>query len=147
MLKVAGIKAFYVPVDHRRGVVDPDDPSLLGDHMITAIEIPADVNDKRLQAVVKARDAKRYLIFDPTDERTPVGNLGSYLQGGYGLLSAGAPHQAIALPVVSPHAHRPERYAALILAPHPTQAGSTKPLPSGAPAPPLRHSPPCTAEP
>jgi hypothetical protein len=71
MLQVAGIRAFYMPVDHRRGVVDPDDPSLLGDHMITAIEIPSDVKDPRLKAIVKARDGKRYLIFDPTDERTP----------------------------------------------------------------------------
>ncbi len=45
MLQVAGIQAFYVPVDDRRGVVDPDAPSLYGNHMITAIEIPADVND------------------------------------------------------------------------------------------------------
>ena len=41
MLRVAGINAYYVPVDDRRGIVDPDDPSLYGDHMITAIEIPA----------------------------------------------------------------------------------------------------------
>ena len=45
MLQAVGIKAYYVPVDDRRGVVDPDAPSLAGNHMITAIEIPADVND------------------------------------------------------------------------------------------------------
>jgi transglutaminase-like putative cysteine protease len=28
MLQVAGIQAYYVPVDDRRGIVDPDDPSL-----------------------------------------------------------------------------------------------------------------------
>lgn len=88
MLQAVGIQAYYVPVDHRRGVVDPDAPSLYGDHMITAIEIPADVNDPRLMAVVKATDGNRYLIFDPTNERTPVGNLPSYLQGGYGILAA-----------------------------------------------------------
>ena len=131
MLQVAGIKAFYVPVDHRRGVVDPDDPSLLGDHMITAIEIPADVNDKRLQAVVKARDAKRYLIFDPTDERTPVGNLGSYLQGGYGLLSAGAASQVIALPVLAPDANGTERKGEFTLAADGTLAGSIDAFHSG----------------
>ncbi|MGA2086737.1 MAG: DUF3857 domain-containing protein, partial [Terracidiphilus sp.] len=54
MLQVAGIHAFYVPVDHRRGVVDPDFPSLLGDHMITAIELPPDIQDPRLMAIVKA---------------------------------------------------------------------------------------------
>jgi Domain of Unknown Function with PDB structure (DUF3857)/Transglutaminase-like superfamily len=102
MLQAAGIKAYYVPVDDRRGVVDPNDPSLVGDHMITAIEIPADINDPRLAAVVKARNGKRYLIFDPTNERTPVGNLPSYEQGSYGMLAAGTDSQVIALPVLPP---------------------------------------------
>ena len=102
MLQVAGIHAFYVPVDDRRDVVDPDAPSLVGNHMITAIEIPADVQDPRLKAIVKAKDGKRYLIFDPTNERTPVGNLPYYEQGSYGILSAGPASQIIALPVLDP---------------------------------------------
>ena len=81
MLQAVGIQAFYVPVDDRRGVVDPRCPSPYGDHMITAIELPADVRDPRLMAVVTAKDGKRYLIFDPTDERTPVGNLPSVSAG------------------------------------------------------------------
>jgi len=112
MLQVAGIHAFYVPVDDRRDVVDPDDPSLVGDHMITAIEIPADVQDARLQAIVKAKDGKRYLIFDPTNEHTAVGNLPSYEQGGYGILSAGAASQVIELPVLAPEANGTERKGA-----------------------------------
>jgi Domain of Unknown Function with PDB structure (DUF3857)/Transglutaminase-like superfamily len=109
MLQVAGIKAFYVPVDDHRGVVDPDAPSLAGNHMITAIEIPADVNDPRLMAIVKGNDGKRYLIFDPTNERTPVGNLPEYEQGGYGILSAGDASQLIALPVLPPEANGKDR--------------------------------------
>ncbi len=131
MLQVAGIKAYYVPVDHRRGVVDPEDPSLMGDHMITAIEVPADVNDERLQAIVTGKDGKRYLIFDPTDERTPVGNLGSYLQGGYGLLSAGASSQVIALPVLAPEANGTERKGEFTLAADGTLAGSIDAFHSG----------------
>jgi len=79
MLQAVGIPAYYVAVDSRRGVVDPDAPSSYGDHMITAIEVPAEVKDSRLQAVVTGHDGKRYLIFDPTNERTPAGNLPSYL--------------------------------------------------------------------
>ena len=124
MLQVAGIHAYYVPVDHRRGVVDPDDPSLIGDHMITAIEIPADVQDARLQAVVKGKDGKRYLIFDPTDERTPVGNLPSNEQGGYGLLAAGGSSQVIALPVLGPEANGTERKGAFTLAADGTLSGT-----------------------
>lgn len=124
MLEVAGIKAYYVPVDDRRGVVDPKDPSMVGDHMIAAIEIPADVNDPRLQSVVKATDGKRYLIFDPTNERTPVGNLPSYEQGSYGLLAAGAASQAIALPVLPPDANGVTRTGKFTLSEDGTLSGS-----------------------
>ena len=108
MLQVAGIQAYYVPVDDRRGVVDPNEPSIYGNHMITAIEIPDTVQDARLQAVVKAKNGKRYLIFDPTNERTPVGNLPSYEQGSYGLLATGSASQILALPVLDPDSNGTE---------------------------------------
>ena len=123
MLRVAGINAYYVPVDDRRGLVDPDEPSLFGDHMITAIEIPADVNDPRLMAVVKAHDGKRYLIFDPTNERTPVGNLPSYEQGSFGTLAAGSASQIIALPVLPPEANGTDRKGEFTLAADGTLTG------------------------
>jgi hypothetical protein len=109
MLQAAGIHAHYLQVDSERGVVDPDAPSLYGDHMIAAIEIPPDVKDPRLMAVLNAADGKRYLIFDPTDERTPVGNLPSELQGGYGLLAAGPSSQVVQLPVLDPAANGTDR--------------------------------------
>ncbi|HXR38119.1 MAG TPA: DUF3857 domain-containing protein [Terracidiphilus sp.] len=124
MLQVAGIHAVYMPVDVRRGYVDPDAPSRYGDHMITAIEVPADVQDPRLMAIVKASDGKRYLIFDPTDERTPVGNLPSELQGSYGTLAAGASSQVIALPVLSPEANGSERKGSFTLSADGTLSGS-----------------------
>lgn len=124
MLQVAGIRAFYVPVDDRRGVVDPQNPSLVGNHMIAAIELPADLQDPRLRAIVKGKDGKRYLIFDPTDERTPVGNLNSYLQGSYGILSAGDASQLIALPVLGPDANGTERKGTFTLAADGTLTGS-----------------------
>ncbi len=123
MLHVAGIDAYYVPVDDRRGFVDPNDPSMFGDHMITAIEIPDTVNDPRLMAVVKASDGKRYLIFDPTDERTPVGNLRSDLQGSYGTLAAGPASQVIELPILPPDANGTTRKGAFTLAPDGTLTG------------------------
>jgi hypothetical protein len=131
MLQVAGIHAFYVPVDDRRGIVDPDDPSLYGNHMITAIEIPADVQDPRLMAIVKAKDGKRYLIFDPTNERTPVGNLPAYLQGSYGTLAAGASSQIIALPILPPEANPNDRKGSFTLAPDGTLTGSVESVRSG----------------
>jgi len=41
--------------------------------MITAIELPEGENDPRLMARAKAANGKTMLIFDPTDEVTPVG--------------------------------------------------------------------------
>ena len=131
MLQVAGIHAFYVPVDDRRGIVDPDEPSLIGNHMITAIEIPADVQDDRLKAIVKGKDGNRYLIFDPTNERTPVGNLPSYEQGGYGILAAGASSQVIALPVLAPESNGTERKGAFTLSADGTLTGSVDTSHSG----------------
>jgi hypothetical protein len=116
MLQVAGIHAQYLSVDSHRGYVDPEAPSRYSNHMITAIEIPADVQDARLKAIVKAKDGKRYLIFDPTDERTPVGNLRSALQGSYGVLSAGPASQIIALPVLEPETNTAESKGAFTLA-------------------------------
>jgi hypothetical protein len=124
MLQTAGIHAVYVSVDSRRGVIDPEVPSLVGNHMITAIEIPAAVQDPRLKAIVKAGDGKRYLVFDPTDERTPVGNLPSELQGGYGILAAGPASQIIALPVLDPDANGSERRGVFTLSSDGSLSGS-----------------------
>ena len=131
MLQVAGIHAFYMPVDDRRDIVDPDAPSLEGNHMITAIEIPADVQDPRLKAIAKAKDGKRYLIFDPTNQRTPVGNLPSYEQGSYGILAAGPASQIIALPVLDPEASTQERKGAFTLSADGTLTGSVDTSQSG----------------
>jgi hypothetical protein len=131
MLQVAGIHAFYMPVDDRRGIVDPEQPSLIGNHMITAIEVPADVQDPRLKAIVKGKDGKRYLIFDPTNERTPVGNLPSYEQGSYGILAAGASSQVIALPILAPDANGTERKGVFTLASNGTLTGSVDTSHSG----------------
>lgn len=131
MLGVAGIDAYYVPVDDRRGFVDPNDPSMFGDHMITAIEIPDTVNDPRLMAIVKGGTGKRYLIFDPTDERTPVGNLRSDLQGSYGTLAVGPASQIMELPVLPPDANGNVRKGVFTLAADGTLTGQVDTSHSG----------------
>jgi hypothetical protein len=124
MLQVAGIRAYYLMVDVHRGLVDPDDPSIAGDHMITAIEIPPDVNDPRLLAVVNGKNGKRYLIFDPTNETVPVGHLPYYEQGSYGTLGAGSDSQILALPVLAPEASNSERKGSFTLAADGSLTGS-----------------------
>jgi hypothetical protein len=131
MLQAIGIHAVYMPVDTNRGVVDPDEPSLAGNHMITAIEIPADVQDPRLKAIVKTKDGKRYLIFDPTNERTAVGNLPSYLQGGYGTLAAAASSQIVALPILDPDTNGTEQKGTFALSADGALTGSVDAFHSG----------------
>jgi transglutaminase-like putative cysteine protease len=102
MLDSLGIRATWVLVDTHRGFIDPGTPSIFGNHAIAAIEIPKGYDNPRLEAVVTARTGKRYLIFDPTNEYVPIGQLPVYLQGGYGVLVAGLDSQVIELPVLKP---------------------------------------------
>jgi hypothetical protein len=140
MLQAAGIHAFYVLVDVHRGFVDPDDPSIAGDHMITAIELPSDVNDPRLMAFVKAKDGKRYLIFDPTNETVPVGNLPNYEQGSFGTLSAGPASQILPLPILAPEANLNQRTGTFTLAADGSLTGSVATTRSGMDGADLRYT-------
>ena len=100
MLRDAGVEAHYVLVDSDRGFMIPEFASQFSDHMITAIAVPAGLQDARLQSVVISKEGKRWLIFDPTQAVLPAGQLENYLQGGYGLLIDGASTQLLPLPVV-----------------------------------------------
>jgi hypothetical protein len=102
MLSAVGIHSALVLVDVHRGVVVESAPSLVGDHMIAAIEIPAGYNSPRMRSVITAKTGRRYLIFDPTWEKTPFGQLEHELQGSYGILLEGADSEAIQLPVLDP---------------------------------------------
>jgi hypothetical protein len=132
MLDAVGIRATWVPVDDRRGVVDPKAPSLVGNHMIMAIEIPHGYENPRLQAVVTAKTGKRYLIFDPTNPYVAIGQLPEYEQGGYGLLVAGTDSQVIQLPVLQPAADVTQRAAKFALAADGTLTGNVTVMRSGA---------------
>ncbi len=132
MLDAVGIRATWVLVDDRRGVVDPAAPSMFGNHMIMAIEVPKDYSNPRLRALVTARSGKRYLIFDPTNEWVSVGDLPDYEQGSWGLLADGDQSQVIQLPILEPGAEKTERSAKLELAADGTLKGNVTVLRSGA---------------
>jgi hypothetical protein len=102
MLSTVGIHSALLMVDTERGVVDRDAPSIEGNHMIAAIEIPANYDSPKLHSVVKTGSGRRYLIFDPTWDKTPFGQLEHNLQGGIGILMEGSDSQAIELPVLDP---------------------------------------------
>jgi hypothetical protein len=117
MLSAVNIHAALLMVDDRRGVVDPEAPSTVGNHMITAIEIPKGYSSPRLRSVVTAKTGRRYLIFDPTWEKTPFGQLEHELQGSYGVLMEGADSQVLKLPLLSPEFNRVHRQGKLQLGP------------------------------
>src|SRR6202020_1320774 len=102
MLSTVGIHSALMMVDHRRGVVDPEAPSIVGDHMIAAIEIPKGYKSPKLRSVVTTKAGRQYLIFDPTWDKTAFGQLEHNLQGGYGVLVEGSDSQIIQFPVLSP---------------------------------------------
>jgi hypothetical protein len=111
MLSSVGIHSALVMVDHRRGVVDADAPSIVGDHMIAAIEVPKGYTSPKLRSVVTAKSGRRYLIFDPTWEKTAFGQLEHNLQGGYGILMEGPDSQIIQFPILSPELNTIRRTA------------------------------------
>jgi hypothetical protein len=115
MLRVIGVRSYYLHVDSRRGLIDPNEPSHIGNHMITAIELPPGENDPRLIARAKTVGGKEVLIFDPTDEVTPVGLIRSELQGGYGNLADGQDSQVLRMPVMPPEAEGEVRKGDFIL--------------------------------
>jgi hypothetical protein len=117
MLSSVGIHSALVMVDVHRGVVDSGAPSIFGDHMIAAIEIPKGYTSPKLHSVVTAKTGRQYLIFDPTWDQTPFGQLEHNLQGGYGLLVEGADSQVIQFPVLAPSLDRIQRDANFQLQP------------------------------
>ena len=115
MLSTVGIHSDLVMVDTDRGVVDPDAPSIAGNHMIAAIEIPKGYESPKLHSVVTAKTGKRYLIFDPTWEDTPFGQIEDNLQGSYALLIEGADSQIFQIPVLNPDLNTIRRSGTLTL--------------------------------
>ena len=124
MLSTVGIHAAYLWVDHRHGVIDPEAPAALGDHMVIAIEIPKGYDSPKLRSIATAKTGRRYLIFDPTWEKTPFGQLEHELQGSYGILIEGADSQVIPVPLLAPTLNAIHRTASLHLDPDGTLKGS-----------------------
>ena len=116
MLRSVGIHSTWVLVDTRRGVVTPEAPSIHGNHAIAAIELPPGYKSERLHSVITAASGKQFLIFDPTWEYTPFGELEWNLQGSYGILVDGKDSQLVALPKLAPELNAVTREAHFKLA-------------------------------
>lgn len=116
MLKEIGIDSYYLLVNTTRGAVSPTAPVDLDfNHVILALELPADVRDPTLLATYAHPKHGRLLLFDPTDPFSPLGELPGVLQGSYGLLTAPEGGELIELPVLPARANGVQRTAHLKL--------------------------------
>jgi hypothetical protein len=88
MLKEIGVDSYYVPINTVRGGVNAQTPPQMFwfNHVILAIRLPDDVKSASLLAIYNHPALGRMLIFDPTDEMTPLGQVRGDLQSNYGLL-------------------------------------------------------------
>jgi hypothetical protein len=87
MLREIGVDSYPVVINTHRGSVTLETPAHNGfNHVILAIKLPDDIKDPSLIAVIQHPKLGRILFFDPTNELTPFGEIGGYLQANYGLL-------------------------------------------------------------
>jgi hypothetical protein len=99
MLQEIGVDSYYVLINQERDAVRPDMPVHDGfDHAVLAIKLPEDVNSPALVSTVQQTKLGRLLFFDPTNESTPFGEIGGYLQGNYGLLVTPEGGELVELP-------------------------------------------------
>jgi hypothetical protein len=134
MLREVGIASDYVIIDTDRGVVKPDMPSSMFNHAILAIEIPSGTNTSNLRSRVKDKSGKEYLLFDPTNTETPVGEIPTYLQDTYALLVTPAGGEIIHTPVLDPDSNRNLRKGKFKLDADGTLQGSVEGKMAGYPA-------------
>jgi predicted transglutaminase-like cysteine proteinase len=99
MLRQIGVDSYQVSINTERGAITRDTPAHNGfNHMILAIKLPDEVTDKSLIAVMQHPKLGRILFFDPTNDVTPFGEIGGYLQANYGLLVTADGGELVELP-------------------------------------------------
>jgi hypothetical protein len=117
MLSQIGVESFYVVINSERGSVTPGTPASVGafNHAVLAIKLPAGVSDPSLVATIQHPRLGSLLYFDPTNDLTPFGEIGGYLQANYGLLVTSEGGELVELPVLPPTTNSIHRAGALTL--------------------------------
>ena len=134
MLQQIGIQSYYLVVDTDRGFIFPDYPSIAMDHVVLAIHLPDVVPDAGLGPLMHDPKLGRLLIFDPTNEYVPLGDLPWYLQSNYGLLITPDGGSLVSLPLLAPVTNRLLRTAQFQLTAEGDLTGDVHELEWGAPA-------------
>jgi len=117
MLREIVVDSYYVVINSRRGAVTAQTPAYIYafNHVILAIRLPEGVNDPSLVATWQDPKLGRLLFFDPTNEFTPFGQIGGYLQDNYGLLVTPEGGELVPLPMQAPAMNSLQRTAKLTL--------------------------------
>ena len=117
MLKEIGVDSYYVVINTTRGGVTAQTPPMmyLFNHVILAIRLPEDMNDPSLQSVYDDSKLGRLLIFDPTDQYTPFGDLRGELQKNFGLLVTPDGGELVSLPQMAPQSSGVTRVSKMTL--------------------------------
>jgi hypothetical protein len=127
MLRQFGVDSYYVLINTERGSVTRETPAHDEfNHVIIAIKLPDDVTDPSLIAVIQDPKLGRILFFDPTNDLTPFGQIGGYLQANYGLLVTPTGGELIALPQQPAAMNSIERVGTLTLDASGTLKGNVK---------------------
>jgi uncharacterized protein DUF3857/transglutaminase superfamily protein len=136
MLSDIGVESYYVLIYTERGAVTPGLPPQIGifNHAILAIKLPESLKDPSLVATVNDPKVGRILIFDPTDEGTPFGQLRGALQANYGLLVTPAGGELFELPELPSTLNETNRIARLKLDANGTLSGDVEEVFKGDPA-------------
>ena len=125
MLYEISVESYYLIINAERGAVTPDTPAHVSgfNHAILAIKLPDGVNDPSLVATMQDPKLGKLLFFDPTNDLTPFGQIGGYLQGNYGLLVKPGGGELVRLPEQLPAMNGVQRTAKLALDPSGTLKG------------------------
>ena len=116
MLKAVGITAYPV-------VIYSGDPTFVREewpspkqfnHCIIAVKVS---DETQIATVIKHPKLGRLLIFDATDDDTPVGDLPDHEQGSLALIVAGNDGMLMRMPVTPPEANKLVRQADVTLTP------------------------------
>jgi Domain of Unknown Function with PDB structure (DUF3857)/Transglutaminase-like superfamily len=114
MLKAIGVTAYPV-------IIYSGDPTYVREewpsptqfnHAIIAVKVS---DDLQAPTIIAHPKIGRLLIFDPTDENTPVGDLPDHEQGSFALVAAGEHGALMKMPVTPPEANNLERETEITL--------------------------------
>jgi hypothetical protein len=132
MLSQIGVKSYYMVIHATRGIfTEKTPPNSAFNHMILAIQMPEDSFSQKLPAMFEHPKLGHLLIFDPTNDLVPLGQLPPYEQDSFALLVTDTGGELIHLPVTTSDLNKICRNAKLTLLPDGTLQGEIEETRSG----------------